>query len=249
MTEADWLASDCSYQMFQFIRCTADRRKLRLFACSGCRRIWSLLSDHRSRTAVEVSERYADGWATKEELSAAQSEAAKAVRDAVEICKPLEAEAFKRFKSFFGADAQDVWSRYYVSSRRRAAAKAAKAVARSTDKAARMAEEMSQAAGWAFMAEAIGHTWADISQARLHHAQLMRCVFGNPFRPQNLAAEYVTRDVAQLADAIYHDRAYEHLSVLGEALENAGCNSVDILAHCRGVGPHTRGCWVLDLIL
>jgi hypothetical protein len=240
MTEADWLASGCSYQMFQFIRCTADRRKLRLFACSGCRRIWNLLSDRRSRIAVEVSERYADGWATKEELSAAQSEAAKAVRVAVETCKPLEAEAIKGFKNLSGADAQDAWSRYCASSRRRAAAKAVKAVARSTDKAARMAEEMSQAVGWAR---------ADISQTHLYRAQLMRCVFGNPFRTQHLAAEHATRDVVRLADAIYHDRAYEHLPVLGEALEDAGCNNVDILAHCRGVGPHTRGCWVLDLIL
>ena len=29
----------------------------------------------------------------------------------------------------------------------------------------------------------------------------------------------------------------------------AGCNDKKILAHCRGPGPHVRGCWVVDLIL
>ena len=25
--------------------------------------------------------------------------------------------------------------------------------------------------------------------------------------------------------------------------------SIDILDHCRGEGPHARGCWVVDLVL
>jgi hypothetical protein len=30
---------------------------------------------------------------------------------------------------------------------------------------------------------------------------------------------------------------------------DAGCADEDVLAHCRGPGPHVRGCWVVDLIL
>jgi hypothetical protein len=36
--------------------------------------------------------------------------------------------------------------------------------------------------------------------------------------------------------------------ILADALEAAGCTNADILAHCRGPGPHTRGCWIIDLI-
>ena len=34
-----------------------------------------------------------------------------------------------------------------------------------------------------------------------------------------------------------------------EALENAGCDQADLLAHLRGPGPHVRGCWAVDLLL
>jgi hypothetical protein len=37
--------------------------------------------------------------------------------------------------------------------------------------------------------------------------------------------------------------------VLGDALEEAGCADGVILGHCRGAGPHARGCWLLDLLL
>jgi hypothetical protein len=38
-------------------------------------------------------------------------------------------------------------------------------------------------------------------------------------------------------------------SLLGDALEDAGCTNRDILDHCRTRPRHTRGCWVVDCIL
>lgn len=53
----------------------ADQRVPREFACWCVRQVWELLTDPRSRTAVEVAERYARGEATAAELSAARAAA------------------------------------------------------------------------------------------------------------------------------------------------------------------------------
>ena len=48
-----------------------EDRELRLYACWCARQIWHLLTDERSRTAVMVAERHADGLATDAEFTAA----------------------------------------------------------------------------------------------------------------------------------------------------------------------------------
>jgi len=53
-------------------------KTLRLFACKCVREVWHLLTDERSRRAVEVAERYAMGQSTDEELAAASDAASDA---------------------------------------------------------------------------------------------------------------------------------------------------------------------------
>jgi hypothetical protein len=57
-------------------------RRLREFACACCRRIWHLLTDPRSRAALDLAERYATGQAENEQLESALEAAAGAVETA-----------------------------------------------------------------------------------------------------------------------------------------------------------------------
>ena len=52
-----------------------------------------------------------------------------------------------------------------------------------------------------------------------------------------------------IAEGIYEERAFGRMPILHDALLAAGCDDENILAHCRGEGPHVRGCWVVDLLL
>ena len=63
MNDAEWLACDDPDRMLEFMSDRASERKLRLFACACCRRIWHLLHPN-SRRAVEVMEQYVDGQAS-----------------------------------------------------------------------------------------------------------------------------------------------------------------------------------------
>jgi hypothetical protein len=86
---------------------------------------------------------------------------------------------------------------------------------------------------------------------------LLRDLLGNPFRvvpplwPDVMSwAQSLARGWAMaLAQTIYDDRTYADLTVLADALEDAGCDNDALLDHLRSPGPHARGCWALDLIL
>lgn len=81
-------------------------------------------------------------------------------------------------------------------------------------------------------------------------AELVRDIFGNPFRLAEVADSWFTATVRKLAETIYEHRSFERLSELADQLSQEGCSSEDILAHCRNSeADHVRGCWIVDLIL
>jgi hypothetical protein len=91
-------------------------------------------------------------------------------------------------------------------------------------------------------------TW-DEKGFEVDDAAFLRCIQGNPFRLVAFSLEWRTNTALALARQMYDSRDFGAMPILADALQDAGCDNEDILAHCRGPGPHVRGCWVVDLVL
>src|SRR5262249_16655184 len=221
MTERDWEQSTDPQAMLEFVQTAglASDRQLRLFACACCRRIWPLGPDESLREAVRATERHIDGLATHEELRA-WTDAAAGPED---LHLRWDASPWPTPRTYAGRAA-------YFTARRRdilmASAGAANAV-----RAHQSQQEVEQAA----------------------QADILRDLFGAlPFRPVTLDAAVLAWNegtIVSLARAIYEDRAFSRLPILGDALEEAGVASLDVLDHCRQPGAHQRGCWLIELLL
>jgi hypothetical protein len=91
-----------------------------------------------------------------------------------------------------------------------------------------------------------------LALSTIPRTDLLRCLFLHPSRRVVLDPTWLAWDsqtVLHLARSIYEEHAFERMPILGDALEEAGCNEQTILAHCRGREPHARGCWVVDRLL
>jgi hypothetical protein len=81
-------------------------------------------------------------------------------------------------------------------------------------------------------------------------ADLLRDIFGNPFRPVTFDPACRTSTVIALASQMYESRDFSTMPILADALQDAGCDNEDVLNHCRDAKQtHVRGCWVVDLVL
>jgi hypothetical protein len=248
MTESEWLACADPGPMLDFLQGRASVRKLRLFACACCRRIWHLLTHERSRPAVEVAERHADGAATDAERLRGGDAAfdaeqeiltTKGATESADMAAGAACYATAADEEFLSPPEEEdaftpPWGAAYC---------AARSAAYGTPRPSRLAV-------WVRLQE----------QAREaeHAAQavVLRDLFGNPFRPVTVSPAWRTPQVVALAQAAYDQRELPagtldlaRLAVLADALEEAGCTDQAILDHLRGPGPHVRGCWAVDLLL
>lgn len=255
MTEQEWLACTDPTTMLEFLRGKVSDRKLRLFVCACCRRLWPLLRDERSRSAVEQSERYADESVEADVLSSVELLARRASDEA-------EMAVARRPK---GRGRLAVYIAQFT--RKAAELSAAKCMLPLSDKRAADPVVLDQgeeavlvvmsAAPYALAVHRTKMTEGDrFEQAHADEqsscAALLRDIFANPFRPVALNPtwlEWTHGTIPKLAQAIYDDRRFSDMPILADALEEAGCRNASILEHCRIPGEHVRGCWVVDLVL
>jgi hypothetical protein len=215
-----WATSDDPGWMLEQVRDRASDRKLRLFAVACLRQVWDLLLLDATRHAVEVAERLAEGLATGGEIL----QAGWAAREAY-LVEDAEVAA--------GVALADL--------------AACQALAPAYDAA-------TAAVNIALWDEAAAATGVVVPSTcgRVTRADLLRDVVGNPFVRCRVDPRWIAWNggsVRKLAQVIYDERRFEDLPILADALEEAGCDNGDILSHCRGPGPHVRGCWVVDLLL
>jgi hypothetical protein len=234
MTEAEWLTCADPTPMLAFLRGQASGRKLRLFAVACCRHVWRFFTDERSRRAVEVNERYLRGEATLDDVT----RAAAAVQEAMqkkwgEVCEARRvADSGGRDAPFFFARAQELeaeFTTYWIA-----------------EQLGKV--DVSLTAGLA----AWGVAWSKVATGqdeKRFQSDLLRDLIPDPFRPPDLGPAPLPAPVLELARAIDESADFAALPALADALERAGCPSASLLSHCRGAGPHARGCWALDLIL
>lgn len=71
----------------------------------------------------------------------------------------------------------------------------------------------------------------------------------NPFRPVVYPDSWKSESAIALARTAYDTRNFTLMPILADALEEASCDHPEVLTHCRGPGPHLRGCWVVDGVL
>jgi hypothetical protein len=233
MNEADWLTTTNTQEMFWHLLTIpgVSNRKLRLFACGCCRQAWHLLVDERSRHAVEIAEKRADGVVSPEALAAAFR-----ANDAV-CCVP------RPVREGWAANAVG----HAVSGE-----DASSLDATGDAEGFEPLYEAEAAADGVTLALALT---GNLSATRAVNSDLLRDIFGPwPFRPLPSLAS--TLLLVRLANAVYDNRQLpsgefdrDRLAILCDAIEESGCIDASILEHLRGPGPHWRGCWCVDLLL
>lgn len=107
-----------------------------------------------------------------------------------------------------------------------------------------------------FAASAFGYgegtviDWNAKARELREQSAILREIFGNPFYPVAFKSEWRTKDVMLLAKGTYEEPAFDRMPILADALQDAGCDSDDLLSHLRDTtAAHVRGCWALDLVL
>jgi hypothetical protein len=233
--ENAWLNSTDPPVMLDSLRTGSRKkdRKFRLFACGCCRLAARVVMDEVCLEAVDTAERHADGQASPAELDRAAGRMADWQDTCWRLTSDKEAEVERRMKMEIICCA----TRPFPFAVPGPAWEAARLVALMVTRSRFLPPE-----------------------GRCAPAALLRCIFGNPFRPITALLpdllQWRAGLVVRLAQAAYEHRVLpagtlepDRLSVLADGLEEAG-GPEEVIRHLRDPGAvHVRGCWVLDLVL
>jgi hypothetical protein len=221
VTEGVWLTSDSPDVLLGYPSLPTSVRKWLLFGCACCRILRWRFVDKRSWAAVEAVERFIEGE----------------VGDAVVQAAGVEADAawddvgpFRGTWRLTGSGQITALASHHLL----------------------FPFAWSQATAKSFRAsvvEAVAVVRQAVDPRKARQADLLRDVFGNPFRRVAVDPAWLTSTVVALARGIYAEKAFDRLPILADALMDAGCDHAAVLGHCRSDGPHVRGCWVVDLLL
>jgi hypothetical protein len=250
LTEAQWLAEPTSYILLKYLqqhrqaaRIVGGKRKLRLLSVGCCRAAWHLITNELCQRAIDVGERAADSKAKRTEVRAVSAEVNALVISTQDRMLALHGRGinFANPSPELQTLVLEQWMAYA---------------------AAYTLTQRGGVLGQQIVTQSVAnlHSSSDqkidrekqvqkLAEVDRFHADLIRDVYGNPFQTIPLESHWLSSNVRDLARTIYDHRAFERLPILADALMDAGCDNDGILDHCRGPGPHARGCSVVDLLL
>ncbi len=225
MTEKTWRQHVRPTAMLLFLRATVSERRILLFNCACCRSVWNRLgvTDREATVQAEQGADDPDAIRTLQRSLEPEQTAALALvglRDDP-VSDNLRAVLTSQTNLRLGLLGNG-WG--IGSLAHEAAQLAANTHSQHDQRHAQESEELKQ-------------------------TTLLRDIFGNPFRPVAFDPAWRTDTALALARSMYESREFSAMPILADALQDAGCDSDNILNHCREPGTHVRGCWVVDLVL
>ncbi len=247
MNEQEWLACTDPDDLLELLRDRASDRQFRLFMCACCQRFLPFMPRkpaHDLRLCqkyVAHGEQFAEGLITWEEIEAAFTE-----MELVNVSHDgyLAALAARQatYREVAGCNRPMLRGRNLIAHPASTAAEYSRTVM------SRLQMNNEAAKGSTPTAK---KRMATIAEKR-YQIQLLHDIFGNPSHPVTVNPAWLAWSdgtVRKVAQTIYDKRAFDRMPILADALEDAGCDNADILAHCRSEAPHVRGCWVVDALL
>ncbi|OWK45068.1 hypothetical protein [Fimbriiglobus ruber] len=239
MKEDEWLTWNHTPRLMLGQRGVRNRRKRQLVAAAGCRLVWDRFRNPAAIALIDALERYTDDRVADHIWNETRARVEAEITADQDAVQRAERPGLDGTLQAVAAAAHD---------------DAVAGVDRAVDWLESTVRQSSR--GWR-------EQQAALAVFRRQVSDIIREIFGNPFRPWKVVPDFLggglvqpdgatvrlTTTARELARGIAHDQAFDRLPILADALEEAGVTDIALLAHCRSGGPHARGCWAVDLVL